>query len=183
MGGEKALTQADIIAQMRIQNDVWKERRKIARMHLMLALFTTMLSVLHIAWPRFISPFQHILTGVILGRMSFRTELRNHDVRSLWALQSMILVKAAITRCRPLHDGDFAFVSCINDTLGALDPDDRSTYGPHLERCMEMLPTVSAEPRALLAAHVALLGHAAPRRGRRSWRRRTSTARGRSANP
>lgn len=164
MGRKDVMTEAHLIAELRKDVADWHVRRKAANRILVLCVFTAFVSACHLVNPMMISPYQHLLTGLLLGMSRLPERLWDRDIRSLWLLQSLDLGKAAMDRANPFSKADAEFVHAFRTTAAQIRPMRRASYGPHLVACLHSLETVTPAVRPLLAAHVALMAHAVPRK-------------------
>ena len=161
------MTDHDVIEEMIADDRAWRSLRRSHVIVFALTGFCVLVSMVHLLLPQAISPFQHLLAGLMIGRLRLRSSLREMSRRTIWGMHAMTFGEAAVIRCEPFDDGDRRFVLSFKHSIATVDLQNRESYRLHVETCMETLDDVNPRTRAMIAAHLYLLAASAPRAKRR----------------
>lgn len=154
--------EAGTISDLRSAHARWLDGRRQIRNILILIAVCLLASVLAIVSPTPLSPFQHMMTGLFVGVARPWRLVRERSMRALWTAQAIILGRAATHLASFMHEADREMLMSMHDSLGTIDPLDRDSYLPHLQRMVPLVSRVSPRVAPWLAAHVELLARGAP---------------------
>lgn len=154
--------EAGTISDLRTAHDLWLKRRRVIRNALLFILTCLLISGMNVLAPTPISPLQHMLTGLFVGLARPWRLLRERDVRTLWTAQAIVLGRAATQLANFMHEPDREMLMTMHDSLGTINPLDRDSYLPHLQRMVPLVPRVSPRVAPWLASHVELLARGVP---------------------